>query len=64
MSDDALEIAVMLIQHRAQPTGSPYCVCGWRPVLMLNDTEADRGQHIAHQAEMIDEMQRRKRDGA
>jgi hypothetical protein len=60
MSEVALEIAVTLIAHRARPLNSPYCICGWRPALMLNDTEADRGQHIAHQAEMVEEMLRRK----
>lgn len=43
----------VLIEHRASPTGSPYCYCGWRPQLSLNDTESDRGQHIGHQVDMI-----------
>ena len=40
----------VLWEHRAYPTGSPHCKCGWRPALHLNDTESDRRQHHDHQA--------------
>lgn len=53
MSDQWYEISMVLLKHQARPLNSPYCICGWRPALMLNDTDADRGQHIGHQAEMI-----------
>lgn len=48
-----VRVGRVLIEHRAFPTGSSYCYCGWRPQLSLNDTEADRGQHIGHQVDMI-----------
>jgi hypothetical protein len=47
------QVADALRQHRAVPTGSPFCACGWRPGLMLNDTESDRQQHLYHQAEAL-----------
>ncbi len=49
--DDA--IARALDEHRATPAASPYCRCGWRPGMSLNDTEADRRQHRAHQADAV-----------
>lgn len=51
--DALMRIGGVLVDHRAVPTGSPYCYCGWRPELSLNDTTADRGQHLCHQADMI-----------
>lgn len=39
----------VLWEHRAYPTGTPHCKCGWRPALYLNDTESDRRQHHSHQ---------------
>lgn len=56
--DSLMRIGQVLIEHRAVPPNSPYCKCGWRPALSLNDTESDRGQHIEHQAEMILESAR------
>lgn len=52
-ADAIVETGRVLIEHRSYPTGSPYCYCGWRPQLSLNDTEADRGQHMGHQVDMI-----------
>lgn len=53
-STDALvRIGRILIDHREYPTGSPNCYCGWRPQLSLNDTMADRGQHMGHVADVI-----------
>lgn len=46
-------IARTLDEHRASPATSPYCRCGWRPGMSLNDTEADRRQHRAHQADAV-----------
>lgn len=50
MADHAREV---LIKHQARPLNSPNCICGWRPTISLNDTEADRGQHIGHQVDMM-----------
>jgi DNA-binding GntR family transcriptional regulator len=50
MSDHARRV---LIQHQARPLNSPNCICGWRPTISLNDTEADRGQHLGHIAEIL-----------
>lgn len=55
MSDRLGRILDVLLHHQATPLNSPYCKCGWRPALSLNDTEADRGQHIGHQGQMIEE---------
>lgn len=48
-----VRIGRVLIDHREFPTGTPFCHCGWRPQLSLNDTLADRGQHMGHVADMI-----------
>lgn len=42
-----------LLRHQARPLNSPNCICGWRPTISLNDTEADRGQHLGHVADML-----------
>ena len=46
-------VAEVLAEHQSRPTGSPFCRCGWRPSMFLNDTESDRLQHVAHQADML-----------
>jgi len=51
--DAMVKTGRVLIEHRPHPAGSPYCYCGWRPQLSLNDTDADRGQHMGHQVDMI-----------
>lgn len=51
--DAIIQMGQVLIEHRASPPGSPHCNCGWRPQLSLNDTTADRGQHLGHQVDMI-----------
>lgn len=48
-----MRVGRVMIEHRPYPTGSPYCSCGWRPQWFLNDTMADRGQHMGHVADMI-----------
>lgn len=52
-ADAHVRIGRILIDHREYPTGSPNCYCGWRPQLSLNDTTADRGQHMGHVADVI-----------
>lgn len=53
MSDQKQSVLEVLLAHEARPTNSPYCICGWRPALMLNDTESDRGQHRGHVSRMV-----------
>ena len=54
MNDDELtQVVDILWWHRAVPTGSSHCACGWRPSVSLNDTESDRRQHVVHQADML-----------
>jgi hypothetical protein len=42
-----------LLKHQAYPVNSVNCMCGWRPALMLNDTESDRAQRLTHVAEVL-----------
>lgn len=53
-SEDAFwRVARTMAQHRAEPSISANCICGWSPTMSLNDTIADRGQHMGHVAEMV-----------
>lgn len=49
----AVQVVDALWWHRAVPTGSPYCACGWRPAMYLNDTDSDRRQLVGHQVDVL-----------
>lgn len=55
--DTFTRTAQIMLRHQARPLNSPNCMCGWRPTMSLNDTEADRGQHMGHVVEMILEVE-------